>query len=170
MTSPFDGSWQIDLSQSAVWDVQTGCHVPDEVGQELITIRTENSVQDYEVLLGDRPTIRMGYTSRFDAVDWVPYTVREIRGVDPVDEAAAVAAFVDRIRSRVKDFRVGAAYGLVRTVYVDERTHYRVSRSEAGNAEYIMQRRLADDGQSYLSTVLRTDGIVSIVRRFVRAA
>jgi hypothetical protein len=171
MTADFDGQWKIDTSQSRVWDYQNGVYVPDEVGEELISIRTDDSVQDYEVLLGDQPTVRMGYTSRHDAAEWVPYAVREIRGIpEGESEEEVLGAFAKRIRSRVTNFRVGETYGLVRVVYVDERTHYRVSKATHGGAEYIMLRRLADDGQSYDASVLRTDGIISIVRRFVRVS
>jgi hypothetical protein len=33
-----------------------------------------------------------------------------------------------------------------------------------------MLRRMAEDGQSYVATVLDADGVVSRVRRFVRAS
>lgn len=168
MRNAFDGHWRIDASASLVWDYQAQHYAPDEVGEELIRIRVEGDVQDYEVLLGDRPTIRMGYTSRFDDTDWVPYTVREIIGVGAEDAAREVGEFVQRIKSRITNYTVGAVYGLVRTVYVDERTHYRMSKSAAGVAEYSMLRRLAQDGQSYVATVLGVDGVITRVRRFVR--
>ncbi len=169
MGSRFDGDWRIDTKESKAWDNASAAYVPDEVGDELISIRTEDDIQTYEVLLGDRPTIRMGYSSRLDAVEWVPYAVREIRGIGPDEnEAEMVAAFVKRIRSRITDYRVGMVYGLVRVVWVDDRTHYRVSKNVDGAAEYIMLRRLAEDGQSYLASVLRSDGVISLIRRFVR--
>jgi hypothetical protein len=168
MANSFQGNWQIDVAQSRIWDYETARYVPDEIGEELIRIRIDDGIQDYEVLLGDHPTIRMGYTSRYDAAEWVPYGVREIRGVPNGRSEQVLTDFVKRTRQRATTFRVGAIYGLVRTAYVDERTHYRFSKDADGLAEYVMMRRLAEDGQSFVSTVLRVDGTVSIVRRFVR--
>jgi len=132
-------------------------------------------VQDYEVLYGDQPTIRMGYTSEYDAPEWVPYLVRGISGVNTGDSLEdSVSGFKERIKAasgnREREFVLGKPYGLVRLIYVDEQTHYRVSKNPAdGKAQSIMLRRLAADGQSYLATVLDTEGIVYRIRRFVRA-
>jgi hypothetical protein len=166
----FEGSWRIDASQSKVWDERTGKYAPDEVGEELIKISIKDGVQDYEVLLGDNPTIRMGYTCRYDDTEWKPYTVREVLGVAPQDAESAIAAFVTRIKSRIKDYRVGTVYGIVRCVYVDDRTHYRLSKSAGGVAEYSMLRRLDANGQSYTATVLNAEGLITRVRRFYRSA
>lgn len=166
MKHSFDGEWQIDLSQSKVWDAASQTFIPDQIGQELITITVEGDVQNYKVLLGDRPTIRMGYTSRFNDTEWVPYSVREIIGAP---DESDIADFVQRTRQRKTDFKVGDIYGLVRTVYVDERTHYRISKdAKTGQSEYVMIRYLAEDGQSYQATVVRNSGQTSIMRRFVR--
>ena len=166
----FEGSWKIDAARSKVWDYARGCYADDEVGDERIRIRLDGDVQDYEVLLGDDPTIRMGYTSRYDDPTWVNYTVREVISATGDDSDAAVNGFVVRIKSRVKSYKVGEIYGRVRSVYVDERTHYRVSKAADGAAEYIMMRRLAGDGQSYVASVLAVDGIINRVRTFVRVA
>ena len=85
-----------------------------------------------------------------------------------------MAEFKRRLRAdrgqRERRFEVGKAYGLVRTVYVDERTHYRISKSaEDGTAQSVMLRRLASDGDSYLASVLDTSGIVFRTRWFVRS-
>jgi hypothetical protein len=164
----FAGVWKIDVGRSTVWDPTTGSYVPDEVGDEIITIRLDGNVQDYEVLYGSNPTIVMGYISRYDDPDWVPYLVREVRGTSEAGLDADLAG----VRSRVKasaSFQPGSAYGLVRSVYVDERTHYRVTKNqETGLAEYVMMRRLSDDGQHYFATVLRPDGIINRTRHFNR--
>jgi hypothetical protein len=166
----FHGNWKIDAERSKVWDYKSGRYAPDEVGEELIRIQIDGDIQNYEVLLGDQPTIRMGYTCRYDDSEWVSYTVREILGVTEENSDGMLADFVNRTKSRVTSFRVGAVYGLVRSVYVDERTHYRLSKGLGGAAEYVMLRRLAEDGQSYVATVLGVDGIVTRVRQFVRIA
>jgi hypothetical protein len=164
----FHGNWKIDAERSKVWDYKNGRYAPDEVGEELIRIQIDGVIQHYEVLLGDRPTIRMGYSCRYDDPEWVSYAVREILGVSDESADGMVAEFVRRTKSRVTNYTLGAVYGLVRAVYVDERTHYRLSKNVGGEAEYAMLRRLAEDGQSYVATVLGVDGTVTRVRRFVR--
>jgi len=172
--SVFNGTWKIDIARSKKWDSSTAAYVPDEVGEEIITLRIVDGIQDYEVLYGSDPVIRMGYTSRYDDPEWVPYAVREI--VSPVGRPPreAVAEFRRRIGanegSNARNFEVGKAYGLVRTVYVDERTHYRIARAEDGSPQNVMLRRMAEDGRSYLATVLDVDGVIHRVRAFVRAA
>jgi hypothetical protein len=173
MSELFNGTWRLDVGASKVWDDARLEYAPDEVGDEIITLAVAGGVQDYEVLYGNDPTIRLGYTSRYDNPAWVPYLVRGIDSLPGTDVGGAVDAFRKRTRSdqgdRFRRFEVGKAYGLVRTVYVDERTHYRISKSaEDGRAQSAMLRRLSDDGESFVSTVLDVNGVVFRVRRFVR--
>lgn len=169
----FDGRWTIDAAASTVWDDETKTHVPDEVGLEIITIKTVDDVQDYEVLYGDSPTVRMGYASKFDDPEWVPYLVRGIEGVADEDTGQAIEDFKRRIKAdrghRERSFEIGKVYSWVRTIFVDDRTQYRVHAvADSRLAQAMMLRRLAEDGQSYVATVLDVDGIVHRVRRFVR--
>ncbi|WP_181779418.1 hypothetical protein [Pseudonocardia pini] len=166
MSVSFDGTWRIDVGRSKVWDPDRDEYVADEVGDEIITIRTEAGVQDYEVLYGGGPTtVRMGYSSVLDGPDWVPYEVRAVLG-DSSDEA--MAAFRERVKSTAA-FTLGTSYGQVRTVYVDERTHYRLCRDEhTGEAQYVMMRRLAEDGRAYTAYVLRANGLLGRERHFAR--
>jgi hypothetical protein len=172
--SPFNGTWKIDIARSKKWDSQAGTYVPDNVGEEIIKLEIVDGVQTYEVLYGDDPVIRMGYSSRYDAPEWVPYAVREIISTSNRDQADAVAEFRQRIGAtegpNARNFEIGKTYGLVRTVYVDERTHYRISKGEDGTSQNVMLRRMAVDGNSYVATVLDADGIVHRVRTFVRAS
>ena len=112
MSSLYNGTWEIDLGQSLVWDDAARKHVRDEVGQELITLRINGDVQDYEVLYGDRPRIRMGYTARYDDTQWVSYAVREVIS-DAADVAQEVSAFKQRIKAdqgdRDRSFEVGTS-------------------------------------------------------------
>lgn len=173
MTDRFNGTWTIDLSHSFVWDDALKKLVPDEVGEEVVTLHTEDRLQTYEVVYGDRPKIRMGYVAQFDSPTWTPYAVKEIIASSN-DVAAEVADFKRRIKSdageRDRSFEIGKPYSFVRVVYVDEYTHYRVNMSATGSkAQSILLRRLSDDATSYLSTVLDVNGIVHRIRRFVRA-
>lgn len=173
MTTFFDGTWAIDLPSARVWDDATGQHVLDEVGQEIITIRTDNGVQDYEVLYGDDPVIRMGYTARIDDSAFVPYSVREVT-YSKGETEEGVEEFKRRIKAsggeRDRNFEVGKNYGNVRVVWVDDLTHYRISRDDTGTAQSVLLRRMAADHQSYLTHVLDVHGIVYRIRKFVRQA
>ena len=173
MSSDFNGRWTIDLENSTVWDAQKKCHVPDQVGAEIITIHVENGVQDYEVLYGDAPTFRMGYVSRYDDPTWVPYQVREVTNVPPEGLEEGTSRFKERINAArghgYRDLDVGKNYALVRTVSGDRRTHYRLAADPiTKEVMYVMPRRLAEDGNSYVATILQNDGTVFRVRRFVR--
>lgn len=174
MSELFNGTWAIDVSASSRFDADRAEYVPDEIGEEVIRLRVTGDEQDYEVLYGDRPTIRMGYTSRYDSAEWVRYEVREITNADGnVDEA------VQALRRRIgadrgtsyREFRVGECYALVRTITVDERTHYRVAKyADSGRPQNMMLRRLSEDGQSYLASVLDVDGVVNRRRLFRRVS
>lgn len=170
----FNGTWKIDVGRSETWSTEEQRYVPEQVGEEIITIRIDGGVQDYEVLYGDDPVIRMGYTARFDDPEWVPYSVREIvtREAD-ADVDAAVSAFRARVRAdragNDRQFVVGEPYGMIRLVWVDDRTHYRFQRTVSGEAQNVMMRRLSEDGNSYLSSLLDRDGIVYRTRVFIRA-
>lgn len=170
--SLFDGTWKIDLANARKWDTALQAYIPDAVGEEIITIRVADGVQTYEVLYGDDPVIRMGYTARFDAADWVPYAVREIISKPGIDPARAVAAFRQRIgadeASNARTFQVGKPYGLVRLVSVDERTHYRIGKAEDGSPQNVLLRRMAEDGKSYMTSLLDAEGVVSRIRPFLR--
>lgn len=173
MNDPFNGTWTIDLSESVVWDEVKKAHVPDEVGEEVITLSIRDGVQDYEVLYGDGPRIRIGYKAAYDGLEWVDYAVREIIAKS-ADAASEIAAFKRRIKAsggdRERSFEVGKSYGQVRLIYVDPRTHYRVSRNPSdGLGQSIMLRRMAEDGKSYLATVLDVHGLVYRRRKFLRA-
>jgi hypothetical protein len=168
----FNGVWRIDPDRSKVWDDASSTYKPDLVGDEVITLKIHDGVQDYEVLYGENPVIVMGYTSRYDDSAWVPYLVRDLRY--PGDRLpGSVEDFRDLINaadgSRKRRFEIGQPYGMIRTIYVDEHTHYRVSKSpDDGLAQSMMLRRMADHGQSYVATVLDVSGIVFRVRTFVR--
>jgi hypothetical protein len=98
--------------------------------------------------------------------------VRTITSDPGRDQAESVASFRSRIGANEgpnsRQFVVGKPYALVRTVYVDERTHYRIGKSEDGTPQNVMLRRMAEDGRSYVATVLDAEGIIHRVRTFVR--
>lgn len=173
LSDPFNGTWTIDLAESKVWDHAQGRHVPDEVGEEVITLRIENGVQEYEVLYGDSPKFRMGYTAQYDAKEWADYAVREIISTSG-DPKAETEAFKQRIKAdsgeASRQLELGKTYALVRLVYIDEQTHYRIGRNPlTGGAPSVLSRRLAEDGQFYLTHLMDNTGTVFRIRKFVRA-
>jgi hypothetical protein len=142
--SVFNGKWRIDIGRGKKWDSEAGIYVHDDVGEEIISLRIAGGVQDYEVLYGNDPVIRMGYTSRCDDREWVPYAVRESITRPDQDETEAVAEFRDRIGANeganARNFQVRKPYALVRTVYGDARTHYRISKTEDGTPQNVTLR------------------------------
>ena len=56
------------------------------------------------------------------------------------------------------------------STYVDLRTQYRISRNPDGTAQYVMMRRLSEDGTRNVGTVLTPDGTASIDKAFMRVA
>jgi hypothetical protein len=58
----------------------------------------------------------------------------------------------------------------VSVVRVSDRFQYRIARTVDGTPSHIMSRQLADDGMSYVSTVVGTDGVPVIIRVFDRLA
>lgn len=172
MSDLFQGTWTIDLGESLVWDDTQKKHVRDEIGEEVITITVKDGMQDYEVLYGDRPKIRMGYTAWYDDREWVPYTVREIMSA-AADPTAEVEDFKKRIKAsggdRERRFELGKPYALVRVIRLDERTQYRISRDNLdGRAQNTVMRRMAADGGSMISTVVDVEGLVYRIRKFIR--
>ena len=60
----------------------------------------------------------------------------------------------------------GTPFMYAMTVKVDDRTHFRVVRKLDGTSGGIMMRRLAADGQSYVSTGLSEDGDIQYKRTY----
>jgi hypothetical protein len=175
MDSPFDGVWDIDTERSSLWDVGRQEYVPEPAGFERITIRHDLDVQNYEVLYGDSPRIRMGYTQRFDATEWAPYQVREILAVPDGDEPGAAArAFGEKIGApatgiRRRNFTVGANYGLVRLISATDRVHYRLAvNADDGSPQSMLMRKMEKGDDAYITHLLDPEGIVYRIRRFVR--
>lgn len=176
MSALFDGVWDIDSATSKMWDPDSGSYLPEPVGFERITLKHHGDVQEYEVLYGDSPMIRMGYTQRFDATEWQPYEVREITSLPSgLGEAEAVDSFRARLGapaegSRRRNFTVGQNYGMIRLVSVNDRVHYRLAvNADDGSPQSMLMRKLEDDGQAYITYLLDPEGVVFRIRRFVRA-
>jgi hypothetical protein len=132
---PFIGTWKINLDKTKQF---TG----EKPSYEVITIDVKDGVQDYKVEIaeGSGPRRKMGYTSRYNEIKWVPYM----------------------------NYTASTKNMDIMTIKVDDRTHYRVIRRNDGTAGGIMMRRMAEDGKSYSSTDLDVDGKTNYVRVFER--
>jgi hypothetical protein len=163
--SGFDGHWVMVNDESTIWDPERGEYVPEVLKGQEIDIRHDGDVQIYRIRVDitEDLTIHMGYECRFGDAVWVPYTVVQIDG-DPDHPALAPN---DTLKQGT---RLGAPIAWIKQIYVDPRTQYRISRNPDGTAQYVMMRRLSEDGTRNVGTVLTPDGTASIDKAFMRVA
>jgi hypothetical protein len=167
MNDPFVGLWRNNLDKSQAWDPAGARWVHDEIGREDVKIENHDDVHDYENIIGLSPSYKIGYRARYDDMtNWVPYEVRAI-----VDDEASEPDNADGHSGRpgqVPVWTVGQLLAYVTVVRVNERFQYRIARNPDRSASHIMQRHLADDGMSYVSTVVSAAGVPSLIRVFDR--
>ena len=135
---PFEGTWVLNPGLS--WQFRG-----EQNKYEIIRISVEDGVQTYRVQsMGARSNVdsHSGYSSKYNDDTWVHYQ--------------------NFIPGNVRDAEL-------LTIKVDDRTHYRVARTKStGEASYILMRRMAEDLQSYSSTLLNVDGEITLIRVFER--
>ena len=134
-SDPFNGTWRLNIEKTKELSGGTS------PVHEIITFRIgDDGVQHYQVEIrssADEPLRQGWYDSKYNEAKFVPYNGT----IYPEDAGMEVM-----------------------TVKVDERTHYRIARTRTGEARYVMMRRLAEDGQSYISAGLRIDGSPGLYR------
>ena len=112
---------------------------------EIIRISVEDGVQTYRVRsMGARTDVdsQSGYSSKYNDDEWVHYQ--------------------NYIPGNFRDQEL-------LTIWVDERTHYRIARTRSsGEARYILMRRMEEDLQTYSATLLTVDGEITLIRVFER--
>ncbi len=137
---PFEGTWVLNPALS--WQFRG-----EQNKYEVIRISVEEGVQTYRVRsMGARSTVdsHSGYSVKYNGDTWVHYE--------------------NYIPGNVRDAEL-------LTVKVDDHTHYRIARTRStGKAAYILMRRMAEDEQSYASTLLNVDGEITLIRVFERCA
>jgi hypothetical protein len=137
---PFEGTWVLNPALS--WQFRG-----EQNKYEIISITVEDGVQTYRVRsMGARSTVdsHSGYSVKYNDDTWVHYE--------------------NFIPGNHRDAEL-------LTVKVDDRTHYRIARTRStGEADYILMRRMAEDGQSYASTLLNVEGEITLIRVFERCA
>ena len=131
---PFNGTWTLNIEKTK--ELSGGSSPVHEVISFKIG---DDGVQHYQVEIQRSEDVRMQkgwYDSKYNEDTFVPYN--------------------------------GTVYGEpgmeVMTVKVDDRTHYRIARTRDGEARYVMMRRLSDDGTSYISAGITTDGKPGLYR------
>ena len=139
---PFNGTWELNIEKTK--ELAGG----ESPVHEIITFKIgADGVQHYEVEIQsseDAPLRKGWYSSKYNDPTFVPYN------------------------GTVSEYPPGAE---VMTIKVDERTHYRIARTrEGGRARYVMMRRMAEDGQSYISAGLTIDGQPGLYRWMERVS
>jgi hypothetical protein len=159
----FDGVWRMYLPDSTVLDPATGEMIPEVLTDQVLEIRTTGDVMDYKIRVDHSPelSIFMTYRCQFGAVEWTPYTVYHIEG-DANDPALRPGPLLK------SGTRLGEPMAFIKQVYVDPRTQYRITRNPDGTAQYLMLRRLSEDGRRNVGTVLTAEGERSIDKHFLR--
>tara|TARA_B100001123_G_scaffold401666_1_gene488598 strand:+ start:10029 stop:10532 length:504 start_codon:yes stop_codon:yes gene_type:complete len=132
---PFNGTWTLNVEKTKELSGGTS------PVHEIITFNiADDDIQHYrvEIQSSDDAPLRKGfYDSKYNEDKFVPYNGT----VYPADGGMEVM-----------------------TVKADDRTHYRIARTEEGEARYVMMRRLSEDGKSYISAGLTIDGQPGLYR------
>lgn len=158
--SEWTGVWRIDLDdpRSRVWDPITQTHIPDPIGDEVITLREDGDTMTVDVEYGTSPTVHLHHSSVFDDPEWSPYTPLSKTG-EPDDGEANWAS----------EFVAGQPFSYVRLARISDRVHVRLMKTLDGEARAVLTRVLADDGQSYTAAVLDPiSGQIKQFRVFIR--
>jgi hypothetical protein len=159
----FNGVWRMYLPDSKVRDPETGEWVPEVIRNQVIELQIHDGVMDYRVRIdhAEDLSMYMRYTCRFDDPEWVPYSLVHIEG-DPNHESLRPNDF------RKVPARVGEPVAYLKHIYVDPRTHYRITKHPDGTPQYVMLRRLSEDSQRYVSTVWPVEGNTGVEKHFIR--
>lgn len=162
-TSGFDGVWRMYLPDSKTFDPATGEWVPEVIQDQVSQTWHEGEVSHFRSRIQHAPDLwlHLGYSARYGADEWSPYTVLRIDG-DPEHESLRPNQF------RRVHARVGEPIGFVKLVYVDPRTRYRVTRHPDGSAQYLLMNRLSEDRQRSVASVMAADGDAAIEKHAIR--
>jgi hypothetical protein len=163
-SSGFEGTWYMDQARSREWDKEAQEWRREPIEAQTLQIRVVGDVMHYKVAMrhSGKLVLHLTYDCRFEDENWVPYRVVAL-DAEENDERLAPG---DIIKSEVK---LGEPIAWVKQVYVDPRTQYRITKNLDGSAQYIMLRRLSQDGRTNTGTVLDPDGTVIISKVFVRS-
>ena len=142
---PFNGTWRLNAAKStAMWQAQPQpkSASPRAMAHEVITMRIASGTMDYRVEYeeADHGRKTATYRAQFNDAAW-----EDIRG----EAEGGLSALT--------------------LVKIDDRLHYWVTRTKDGAFGGLIQRRLADDGRSFTSVSLGSDGYVQYVRVYEKS-
>ena len=159
----FDGVWRMHLADSKVLDPVTGEWLPETIDDQVSETRHDGDVVRFRSRIQHAPdlVLYLGYTCRYGAAEWAPYTVLHIEG-DPEHEHLRPNEF------RKVHARVGEPIGFAKQVYVDLRTRFRITRHPNGVAQYLLMQRLSEDGRRSVAKVMNADSEAAIEKHSIR--
>ena len=139
---PFNGTWRLNVERSAAtWQAhaQPKIATPHPQSFELATIKVTDATMDYsaEYARANEPRKKANFTAKYNDAKW-----QEIHGTaDGAQTSLTLVKSTDRIR-------------------------YMVTRGKDGQFAGLIMHKLADDGRSFTSVALGSDGYVHYVRVF----
>lgn len=164
-TTGFEGVWEMDPNKSKRWDSEAGKWVPEPWVSNTITMQHFGNVMAYWHKNEAAPGIfsYMGYQCAYNQADWVPYILDRVEGdlSTPEGQKTWVAA---------NGFRAGKPVGMIKHIYIDRRTHYRLSSGMDGVMNYSALRRLSDDGQAWVSHVYDPEGRPMMQKHLIKVS
>jgi hypothetical protein len=158
--SGFDGVWYMDKARSRWWDRATDRWIEEPVlAQTLRTVHHDDVFEGWAAVKPREGVVHhLRYRVRFDDREWAPYTCVAIEGEDHSEPTAVLKSGI----------RVGEPLAYLKQVWVDERTQYRICRNPDATAQYVMMRRLSEDGSTNTGTCLAPDGVTFVSKVFTR--
>lgn len=159
----FEGVWEMDTTKSKIWNYETNEWVPEPWVSQTITMQHFGNVMAYWHKNEAAPGIfsYMGYQCAYNQAEWVPYILDRVEGDLSTPEG-------QKTWVEIHKYQAGKAVGLVKQIYIDERSHYRLSLDMDGVMNYTMLRRLSIDGQMMVSHVYDPEGQPMIQKHFIK--
>jgi hypothetical protein len=156
----FDGRWYMDREASRWLDRATGNWMPEPLYAQSLKTQHHGDLFEGWCAVSPSPGVvhHLRYQVRFDDREWAPYTCVAIEGMDEVPPS-------DVLKSGIQ---VGKPLAYLKQVWADERTQYRICRNPDGSAQYVMMRRLSEDGQTNVGTCIAPDGVTFVSKVFRR--
>jgi hypothetical protein len=158
--SGFNGDWYMDREASRWLDRATNQWIPEPLAaQTLKTIVTDDVFQGL-CSVSPAPGVvhHLKYQVKFDDQEWAPYTCIALEGQEEVAPNVLLK----------NGIRVGQPMAYLKQIWVDKRTQYRVCRNIDGSPQYVMMRRLSEDGQTNVGTCVDPDGVTFVSKVFTR--
>ena len=160
----FEGVWEMDTTKSKIWDYDAGKWIPEPWLSQTITMQHFGNVMAYWHKNEPAADIfsYMGYQCAYNQADWVPYVLDRVEGDLSTPEG-------QKTWVEIHGYKMGKAVGMVKQIYIDPRSHYRLSLDMDGAMNYTMLRRLSADGKTMVSHVYDPEGHPMIRKHFIKA-